>query len=124
MKFAKWVFLIAGVYGILVTLPLYNEAGTTAIFPPAVNHPEYYYGFASAVMAWQVAFIVISNDPMKYRLLMIPAVLEKMTYVFSIAILALQGRVTGGMLGFAAADLVLGLLFIASFIVTGRLQTK
>ena len=47
MKFAKWVFLLAGVYGILVTLLLYNEAQTAQMFPPAVNHPEYYYGFVS-----------------------------------------------------------------------------
>jgi len=78
MKFSKWVFLGAGVYGLLITLPLYNEAGTAQIFPPSVSHPEYYYGFVSTVIAWQVAFIFISRDPLKHRPLIIPAIMEKM----------------------------------------------
>ena len=120
MKFAKWVFLIAGIYGILVTLPLYNETGTAQFFPPAINHPEYYYGFASAVLAWQIAFIFISQDPIKYRPLIIPAILEKMVYVISILALALQGRVAGAMIGFAVIDFILGTLFIVAFVLTGK----
>ncbi len=43
MKFAKWVFTIAGIYGILVTLPLYFlESQMADMMPPALNHPEYY----------------------------------------------------------------------------------
>jgi len=72
MKFSKWVFLGAGVYGLLITLPLYNETGTAQIFPPSVSHPEYYYGFVSTVIAWQVAFIFISRDPLKHRPLINP----------------------------------------------------
>ena len=67
MKFSKWVFLGAGIYGLLVTLPLYNETSTAQMFPPVVNHPEYYYGFISTVIAWQVAFIIISGDPLKQQ---------------------------------------------------------
>lgn len=120
MKFSKWVFLIAGIYGILVTLPLYNETGTAQIFPPAVNHPEYYYGFASAVLAWQVAFIVISRDPLKYRPLMVPAMMEKLVYFISIMALAFQGRVAGAMIGLAIIDCVLGVLFSISYFLTGK----
>jgi hypothetical protein len=120
MKFSKWVFLVAGIYGLLVTLPLYNEAGTTNMFPPAANHPEYYYGFISTVIAWQIAFIFISRDPLKHRPLMIPAILEKMIYAFSIFVLALQGRVAGAIIGFATIDSILGVLFIISYILTGR----
>jgi hypothetical protein len=120
MKFSRWVFLVAGIYGLFVTLPLYNEAGTTRMFPPAVNHPEYYYGFISTVIAWQVAFLLISRDPLKHRPLIIPAILEKMIYAFSIFVLALQGRVAGAMVGFATIDSILGVLFIISYILTGR----
>ena len=120
MKFSKWIFLGAGVYGLLVTLPLYNEAGTAQMFPPAVNHPEYYYGFVSTVIVWQVAFIFISRDPLKHRPLIIPAIVEKMLYVVSIVALAFQGRVAGAIIGFAAMDFILGALFAISYVLMGK----
>lgn len=124
MKFAKWVFLIAGIYGILLILPLYNESSTAAIFPPAVNHPEYYYGFASVVLAWQVAFIMISGDPVRYRLFMIPSILEKLIYAVSIVVLSIQGRIVPLILGFAAADFIWGTLFVISYVVTGKISRQ
>jgi hypothetical protein len=124
MKFSKWVFLIAGIYGLLVTLPLYNETGTARMFPPAVNHPEYYYGFIGTVIAWQVAFILISRDPLKQRPLIIPAIMEKLVYAFSIFGLALQGRVPGAIIGFAAIDFILGVLFVTSYILTGKAKER
>jgi len=120
MKFSKWVFLGAGVYGLLVTLPLYNEARTAQIFPPSVNHPEYYFGFVSTVIAWQVAFIFISRDPLKHHPLIIPAIMEKMLYVASIVALAFQGRVAGAIIGFAAIDFIWGALFAISYVLTGK----
>ena len=45
MKFAKIVFLVAGIYGLIVLLPLYFlEERTGRDFPPPITHPEYYYG--------------------------------------------------------------------------------
>ncbi len=120
MKFARWVFLITGIYGILITLPLYNEAGAVQMFPPAVNHPEYYYGFISTVIAWQVAFIFISSDPLKYRSLMTPAIIEKMLYFISIIFLAFQGRVADAMVGYAVIDFIFGTLFIISYVLAGK----
>jgi hypothetical protein len=117
-KFSKWVFLGAGIYGLLTVLPLFNESGTAQLFPPTVNHPEYYYGFIGTVIAWQVAFIIISRDPIKHRPLILPAILEKMIYAVSIFILAGQGRVVNTLLGFAFIDLILGGLFIVSYVLT------
>ena len=46
MKLARWIFGIAGVYGILVIAPLYfMEARIGHDDPPAITHPEYFYGF-------------------------------------------------------------------------------
>lgn len=120
MKFAKWTFLIAGIYGILVTLPLFNEANTNEMFPPAVNHPEYYYGFIGTVLAWQIAFLFISRDPLKHRPFMLAAIPEKMIYAISVFILSIQGRVPGAMTVFAAIDFVLGVLFVVSYMLTGK----
>jgi hypothetical protein len=72
MKFAKWVFLIAGIYGILVVAPQYfSESRIARDFPPAITHPEYLY--------------------------------------------SLQ-RVAALAMGFAAIDLILGILFLLAFL--------
>ena len=46
MKFAKRVFLVAGVYGVIVIVPMYFAEGRIGRdHPPAITHPEFYYGF-------------------------------------------------------------------------------
>lgn len=121
MKFAKWVYAIAGVYGILVTLPLFfSENQIGEMMPPPINHPEYYYGFAFAVLAWQILFLVIARDPLRYRGMMPVTWLEKIPYAFGILVLYLQGRTPAQLLLTGSIDFVLGILFIAAFFVTGR----
>jgi hypothetical protein len=121
MKFAKIVFLIAGIYGLLVMLPQYFlESKLGRDSPPAITHPEFYYGFIGVTVAWQVLFLIISRDPARYRPAMIAAILEKAGYVLAIAVLFLQDRVGSVMLAPAAIDLVLGVLFLTAFLKTGR----
>jgi hypothetical protein len=116
MKFARRLFLIAGVYGLIVLLPQYFlEAKTGRDFPPPITHPEYYYGFIGVALAWQVLFLIISRDPVRYRAMMIPSVLEKATFGIAAVILFLKGRVTSLMLGFGIIDLILGALFVAAY---------
>jgi hypothetical protein len=81
MKFAKIVFLIAGIWGVLVITPLYfmfDLIGQKD--PPAITHPGFFYGFVGLGLAWQVAFILISRDPVRFRPLMIPSMIEKFSY--------------------------------------------
>lgn len=112
MKFAKWVYLIAGIYGILVTLPLYFTEGQFAVqFPPPLTHPEYYYGFLGVTLAWQVLFLVIARDPVRYRQIMPITVLEKASYGLAVLVLFALGRVTPFTLVFGLIDLTLGTLF-------------
>ncbi len=67
MRFSKTVFMIAGIYGIIVILPGYfTEGRFSAQFPPAITHPEFYYGFYGVALAWQVAFLVIATDPVRF----------------------------------------------------------
>jgi hypothetical protein len=116
MKFAKWVFRIAGIYGILVLLPFYFiENKPAAIPPPAITHPEYYYGFVGVSLAFQVVFLIISTDPVKYRLLMIPSILEKFPFAIAVALLLAAGRVGTYILPGASIDAILGTLFVISF---------
>ena len=72
MVFARRTFLIAGVYGLLALVPMYFLEGRIGRdIPPPITHPEYFYGFIGVAVAWQVAFLVIARDPVRFRPLMI-----------------------------------------------------
>ena len=115
MIFARRVFLIAGVFGLLALLPMYFLEGRIGRDqPPAITHPEYFYGFLGVAVSWQVAFLVIARDPLRFRPLMVPAVLEKATYGLAIVALFLGGRLTAVMLASGLIDLTLGVLFVVA----------
>ena len=81
LKFAKVVFKVAGIWGILVTLPLYflyDFIGHQS--PPVISHPEFYYGFVGVTLTWQIVFFVIATNPARYRMMIIPSILEKFSY--------------------------------------------
>ncbi len=121
MKFARRVFFIAGIYGLIVLAPQYFlEAKTGRDFPPAITHPEYYYGFIGVGLAFQVLFLVIARDPVRLRAAMIPAVLEKATFGVAAVALYLQGRIPAVVLGFALVDLLLGALFVVAYAKTSQ----
>ena len=116
MKFAKVVFWIAGIWGILVLTPLYfmfDVIGRQD--PPAITHPGFYYGFVSVALAWQGAFLVIAQDPVRFRMMMIPSALEKFGYGASLLVLYLQQRIRLPDLVLVAVDGTLGVLFLVSF---------
>jgi hypothetical protein len=119
MVFARRVFRIAGVYGLLAILPMYfleDRIGRDQ--PPAVTHPEFFYGFLGVTLAWQVAFLVIASDPVRFRPLMIPAVVEKATFVIAVLLLYRSGRVASATLVLGLIDMTLGILFGISFLRT------
>ncbi len=115
------IFLLAGIYGLLVVTPMYFMEGQISIdYPPPITHPEYFYGFIGVTVAWQLAFILISRDVVKYRLFMIPAMVEKGTYAVAMSWLYSADRVNAMTLATGLIDLVIGLLFLYAFIRTGR----
>ncbi|MBA3804783.1 MAG: hypothetical protein H0X14_03605 [Acidobacteria bacterium] len=121
MRFAKTLFLIAGIYGLVVLLPQYFlEEKNGRDFPPAITHPEYYYGFIGVGLAWQVLFLIISRDPFRYRQMMIPSLLEKAGFGVAAVVLYLQHRVSVVLLGSGIVDLIFGLLFILAYVRTGK----
>jgi hypothetical protein len=116
MIFAKRVFLGAAIYGFIVLLPQYFlEEKIGRDFPPAITHPEYFYGFIGIAVAWQIVFVVISRDPVRYRPLMPVAVVEKIAFGFPAIALYLMGRLSGEMLGAGILDLILGTLFVMAY---------
>src|ERR1700680_5048383 len=93
VRFAKIVFRVAAIWGVLVITPLYfmfDLIGRND--PPPITHPGFFYGFAGAALAWQIAFFVIASDPARYRPLMIPSMVEKFSYSVAVTILVMQGR--------------------------------
>jgi hypothetical protein len=119
VRFARIVFLIAGIWGVLVLTPLYFMFGLIGRKdPPPITHPGFYYGFVGAGLAWQIAFLIIAKYPVRLRLIMIPAVIEKFTYAMAMFALYSQSRVHGSDMVFATVDTLLGILFIVAFVKT------
>jgi hypothetical protein len=119
MKFAKIVFQVAGIWGFFVLTPLYflfDVIGRND--PPPITHPGFFYGFVGVALAWQVAFLIIARDPARFRPLMIPSILEKISWGAAVIVLVLQQRMHKSDLVFAVADLLLGLLFVISYFKT------
>jgi hypothetical protein len=119
MKFAKIVFWIAAVWGFLTLTPLYfmfDMIGRQD--PPPMTHPAFYYGFVGTALAWQLAFIVIARDPVRFRTMIILSVLEKVGYGGAAMILYLQHRMHASDLVFAVADLIFAALFVVAFLRT------
>jgi len=120
MKLAKVVFWVAGIWGLVVITPLYflfELIGRND--PPPITHPGFYYGFVGLALAWQIAFLVIARDPLRFRPMMVPSVVEKFTYGIAVVVLVMQGRMHASDLVFAGTDLTLGVLFVLAYVVTG-----
>jgi hypothetical protein len=119
MTFAKVVFALAGVWGIVVLTPLFFLVDITGTpYAPPSSYPHFFYGFFAVAMAWQLAFLIIASNPARYRLLMLPAVVEKLGFVATVAVLRGQGLVTMEEASVAVPDLVLAVLFLAAFVRT------
>ena len=121
MTFPRRVFLLAGIYGIIALLPQYFlEERIGVEMPPPITHPEHFYGFVGVALAWQLAFLLIARDPVRFRPLMPVAVLEKLTFGVAAVVLYTQGRVAGSVLSFGLIDLLLAALFGAAFVAAAR----
>lgn len=123
MRFAKIVFLGAGIWGIAVLTPFYWLVDLTGRrYDPPTAHPHFFYGFFAVALAWQLAFLVISWSPVRFRALMIPAIVEKFGYVATLAMLRWQGRIAWVDAQAAIPDGLLGVLFILAFVRTRDLH--
>jgi hypothetical protein len=121
MRFAKVVFWIAAIWGVLILTPLYfifDMIGRND--PPPITHPAFYYGFVSVGLAFQVVFLVIARDPVRLRPMMIPSVIEKCGYAATLLVLYLRNRMHPQDLALGGVDLLLGVLFLIAFFRTGN----
>ena len=119
MKFARIVFWIAALHGFLSVPPLYflfDYVGRHD--PPPITHPHFYYGFAGVALAFQLVFLVIATDPVRFRPVIVPAVLEKLSYAAAVGVLYLQDRLNAAQAVTAVPDSILCVLFVIAFLRT------
>lgn len=98
LRIARWIFLIAGVYGVVSLVPaLFAEDMVSRMSPPALTHPEFYYGFFGSALVWQFMFLLISRDPARFRVLMPLAICEKIAFFVPCIVLYGLGRLEIGL---------------------------
>jgi hypothetical protein len=125
MKYAKVVFWVAGIWGLLVVSPLFFMFGMIGRQdPPVITHPEFYFGFLGVTLVWQVVFLVIASDPPRYRPMMVLSVFEKASYILTVGVLFALGRMTASASALAVPDGILAVLFVVSFLKTRPLPQR
>ncbi len=116
MQLARITFLIAGIYGLIVLTPLYFlEVLIGKQTPPPITHVEFFYGFTGAALAWQVVFLIIARDPVRYRPMMLPSILEKISYGIALIVLHQQHRIAASSFGIGMVDWPWAVLFAISY---------
>jgi hypothetical protein len=121
MKFARRTFLLAGIWGLIVMTPLYFMFDTIGRqYPPPITHPDMYYGFVSVTWVWQIAYLVISTDPVRFRPFMLVGILAKSLYFATMTVVYATGGIQPAQLAAVTPDLVLAVFFAVSFVKTPR----
>ena len=115
MRFAKWVFTIGGIWGVLIIAPLFFVEDSLARMGGAFSHPDMYYGFAASTLAWQFGYLVIGRDPARFRPFMLIGAFGKVVYAGSCWVLALSGRIPFIVPQIATPDLLLAALFVTAW---------
>jgi hypothetical protein len=119
VKFAKIVFNLAGIWGVVTVFPVYfleNYVGHHS--PPAIPHPEFFYGFVGVTLTWQLVFLTIAKNPIRFRAFIPLAALEKASYLLAIGALLATHRISPAVAVPSLSDLTWFLLFVAAYFKT------
>ena len=116
MRFAKWVFTAAAIYG-LVTIPLtYFAEAALARRYAALGQPLWFYGFLGVVLVFQLVYLQTGRDPVRYRPFMLLSLLAKLSFVVTAAGMWLLGRTVTEQALVTAPDLVWTVLFAVAYV--------
>ena len=116
MAFAKRVYIAAGIWGLLIIFPMYFlESRISEQQPPAITHPEYYYGFVGLALTWQILYLMIGFHPIKYRTIMLVSIFAKTIYGLAVCMLFATARVSFVVLVVSSLDLVWAVLFAIAY---------
>jgi len=120
MKLARWVFLVAGVVGLLPVVQMIYGAlinGETFLLDFA-NMGLFFYVAVFQYGLWQVLFIILATDPVRYRPMMIVAIFVEVTAALNPAWLYLYGFIFWIPVVFV--NLAMAILFLVAFWFTRR----
>ncbi len=111
MRFAKWVFTLAAIYG-LITIPLtyFVEPQLVRRFG-ALGQPIWFYGFLGVVLVFQLVYLQTGRDPVRYRPFMWLSLLAKLSFVVTAATMYAIGRTVLEQAVVTAPDLIWSVLF-------------
>jgi hypothetical protein len=113
MRLARWVYAISGLYGLLILVPGFFLA---PMVTPPLNHPEFYYGFYGTALAWQIGFLLIASNPVRWRALMPVTFVEKLGFFLPCLWLYHTGQLPpGGPLYGSLLDGVWFVLFVIAW---------
>ena len=73
---------------------------------------------AGAAFSWQVMYLLIAWDVVRYRPIMLLGAAAKSAFLAAMIILYLQQRLVGSMVGIATPDGVLAAFFVAAWLRT------
>jgi hypothetical protein len=64
---------------------------------------------------WQLVYLLVGSDPIRYRPLMLLAALAKATYGTAVIVLYAQNRLAASTFGISLVDWIFVVLFLASY---------
>ena len=120
MKIVRWIFLIAGILGLLTAIPVaYNLIlNGQELLPDLYSLGLFIHIFLFQFVCWQILFFFISRDPVRYRPMMILAFFLEVSIPFNSIWLYFYGFRLWMFL--TIVSLVFALLFLIAFWMTGR----
>lgn len=120
MRFAKWVFTAAAVYG-LITIPLtYLAEGALVRRYGPLGQPIWFYGFLGVVLVFQLVYLQTGRDPVRYRPFMLLSLLAKLSFVVTAAAMFLAGRTVAEQALVTTPDLIWSGLFVIAYVRTPK----
>ena len=123
MKFARWVFLAAGIFGLVLLIPLVYSVlfDRESILLGGASAGLFFYTSVFQYVCWQILYLVLAKDPLRYRPIMIPAFLAIAVTPFYPIWLYMYGL--RPWIPIIVINLIFALLFVLAFWLTGR-ETK
>jgi hypothetical protein len=120
VRFARIVFVVAGVLGLLLLLPLAYSAVVDGqgILPGLGGAGMFFLGFVAQYMCWQILYLVLATNPVRYRPMMIPAFFAQAMGALYPQWLYLYGFEPW--VPVAAVEIALAILFLVAYWTTGQ----
>jgi hypothetical protein len=125
ITFARRLFLVAAIYGLAVIVPMFFLEDQIGVYdPPPLSHPEFYYGFACAAFAWQIVYLMMSRDPLRFRPMLIPAIMGKAGFALSVLLLFFLRQSPAARVILPSIDLLLAAFFVWAYVALGHWSSK